>query len=97
MKTVSATQAAKNFGQVLDSARSGRITIEKQGRPVAVVYSYEEAQAIEEMKMRDLERCLEQGLKEFTSGKSTPFDGNAVARICAKGRKRAAASKKELT
>lgn len=95
MKTVSATLAAKNFGQVLDNARSGHITIEKQGRPVAVVYSYDEAQAIEEMKMRDLKHSLEQGLKELASGKAAPFDGDAVARICAKGRKRAASSKKE--
>ncbi|KKN31111.1 hypothetical protein LCGC14_0827180 [marine sediment metagenome] len=96
MKTVSATLAAKNFGQVLDNARSGHITIEKQGRPVAVVYSYDESQAIEEMKMRDLKHSLEQGLKELAAGKVTPFDGNAVARIRAKGRKRAAASKMEL-
>lgn len=95
MKTVSATLAAKNFGQVLDNARSGHITIEKQGRPVAVVYSYAESQAIEEMKMRDLKHSLEQGLKEFSAGKAMPFDDDAVARICAQGRKRVAASKQK--
>jgi prevent-host-death family protein len=93
MKTVSATHAAKNFGQVLDNARSGHITIEKQGRPVAVVYSYDESQAIEEMKMRDLKQSLEQGLKEFSAGKAMPFDDDAVARICAQGRKRRATAK----
>lgn len=93
MKTISATQAAKNFGQVLDNARSGHITIEKQGRPVAVVYSYDESQAIEEMKMRDLKQSLEQGIKEFSAGKAMPFDDVAVARICAQGRKRRTTSK----
>lgn len=95
MKIISATQAAKNFGQVLDSARSGHVTIEKQGRPVAVVYSYDESLAIEEMKMRDLKQSLEQGLKEFSAGKAMPFDDDAVARICAEGRKRVAVSKQK--
>ncbi|MDO8908671.1 MAG: type II toxin-antitoxin system Phd/YefM family antitoxin [Pseudohongiella sp.] len=95
MKIISATQAAKNFGQVLDSARNGHVTIEKQGRPVAVVYSYDESQAIEEMKIRDLKQSLEQGLKEFSAGKAMPFDDAAVARICAQGRKRVAAAKQK--
>lgn len=78
MKTISATQAARNFGQVLDSARRGHITIEKQGRLVTVVYPYDDSQVIEEMKMRDLKQSLEQGLKEFSSGKAIPFDDDAV-------------------
>lgn len=91
MKTVTATQAAKNFGEVLDNTRNGHITIEKQGRPVAVIYSYAESQAIEEMKMRDLKHALQRGLNEFSEGKTMPFDDDAVARICAEGRLRATA------
>jgi|TARA_R100001369_G_scaffold6586_1_gene17420 prevent-host-death family protein len=84
MKIVSATRAAKNFGEILDYVRDGQITVEKQGRPVAVIYSYEQSQAIEEMKMRDLKYALQQGLKELSAGKAKPFDDDAVRRICSK-------------
>jgi len=59
--------------------------------------SQSKSQATEEMKMRDLKQSLEQGLKKFSTGKAMPFDDDAVARICAQGRKRVAVSKQKST
>lgn len=40
---------------MVDEAQAEPITIEKNGRPVAVIYSYREAQKIEELKLADLD------------------------------------------
>lgn len=42
MTRFTATDAKNRFGQVLDLARTGPVTIEKNGRDVAVVLSAEE-------------------------------------------------------
>ena len=41
MKTMSAKEAKNGFGLLLDTARAEPVTIEKHGRPVAVVLSTE--------------------------------------------------------
>lgn len=42
MKNMSAKDAKNEFGFLLDTARAEPVTIEKHGRPVAVVISVEE-------------------------------------------------------
>jgi prevent-host-death family protein len=60
-RTMNATEAANRFGQLLDSARSGAVTIEKQGRAVAVMVSVEEYQRMEAaMKSRPLAENIEE-------------------------------------
>jgi len=44
MTTISASEAKTHFGALMDKAQKEPVTIEKQGRPVAVVLSYEEYQ-----------------------------------------------------
>lgn len=44
MTTISASEAKLHFGALLDKAHKEPVTIEKQGRPVAVVISFEEYQ-----------------------------------------------------
>ncbi|MBT7863648.1 MAG: type II toxin-antitoxin system Phd/YefM family antitoxin, partial [Gemmatimonadetes bacterium] len=39
MQTISAHEAKARFGQLLDAARVEPVTIEKHGRPVAVLVS----------------------------------------------------------
>lgn len=41
MERVSASEAKLHFGALIDSAQRGPVTIERQGRPVAVVISFE--------------------------------------------------------
>ncbi len=47
METITATEASNRFGQLLDTARLEPVTIEKQGRGVAVMLSSEEYQRME--------------------------------------------------
>ncbi|MFH1741574.1 MAG: type II toxin-antitoxin system Phd/YefM family antitoxin [bacterium] len=42
MKTVGATEAKNGFGRMLDAVQREPVTIQKKGRPVAVVLSHEE-------------------------------------------------------
>jgi len=44
MTTISASKAKTHFGALMDKAQREPVTIEKQGRPVAVVISYNEYQ-----------------------------------------------------
>ena len=49
MDYVSAVEARQRFGEMLDRARFGRrVTIERSGRPVAVLVSFEEWQGVQE-------------------------------------------------
>ena len=48
MTTVKATDASNRFGQLLDTARLEPVTIEKQGRAVAVMLSVEEYRRMQE-------------------------------------------------
>ena len=50
MKVMSAGKAKNGFGLLIDTARAEPVTIEKHGRPVAVVLSVEE---YERLKGRD--------------------------------------------
>ena len=44
MTTISASEAKTHFGALMDKAQKEPVTIEKQGRPVAVVISFDEYQ-----------------------------------------------------
>lgn len=47
MKTFAASEAKNQFGRLLDTAQREPVTIEKKGRPVAVVLSLEEYERLE--------------------------------------------------
>lgn len=42
MRCTAATEVKNHFGQILDITRTEPVTVEKQGRPVAVILSFEE-------------------------------------------------------
>ncbi len=42
MQTVSSVEAKTKFGQLLDMAQKGPVAVEKHGRPVSVMISYED-------------------------------------------------------
>ncbi len=50
MRTISATYARSGFERLLDAARRGPVTIERNGRPVAVLLSVEEFQRLEALE-----------------------------------------------
>jgi prevent-host-death family protein len=57
MRTMSAKDAKNHFGELLLEAQKAPVTIEKNGRPVAVLLSFEEHEAAERMKL-DLVRAM---------------------------------------
>ena len=55
MKTMAAGKAKNGFGLLIDTARAEPVTIEKHGRPVAVVLSVEE---YERLKSSGADRAM---------------------------------------
>ncbi|MEX2647823.1 MAG: type II toxin-antitoxin system Phd/YefM family antitoxin [Alphaproteobacteria bacterium] len=70
MKSVTALEAKTRFGALLDSAQRGPVTIEKHGRPVAVVVSAEDYKEIEELRMATLRRDVQVGLRDVEAGRT---------------------------
>ena len=50
MKTYAASEAKNSFGRLLDTAQREPVTIEKKGRPVAVVLSIEDYERLEALE-----------------------------------------------
>ncbi len=50
MKTFRATDAKNEFGRLLDTAQREPVTIEKKGRPVAVIMSMEEFKTVNKLQ-----------------------------------------------
>ena len=66
--TMTASDAKNNFGELLDSARSHPVKIEKNGRPVAVLISAEDFERYESMEDAWWARQAEEAIKEGTIG-----------------------------
>lgn len=86
MKTVTAKEAKNRFGQLIDDAQRGPVTIEKNGRPFAVVQSYEDFQLSERVKLDSLRAALNEARKQYAQGLGKPFDQSAVDAIKSEGR-----------
>ncbi len=84
---MTATEAAKGFGQLVDEAQVEPITIEKNGRPVAVIYSYREAQEIEALKLAELRRFVAEGIEDSKAGNVQPLTKTLMEDIKSRGRK----------
>lgn len=50
MRSMAAKEAKNHFGALLDTARREPVTIEKNGRPVAVILSIEDFKRFEEIE-----------------------------------------------
>jgi len=87
MKTVAAKEAKNRFGQLIDDAQRGPVTIEKNGRPFAVVQSYEDFQTTERWKMSSLQSAIDEAREQFAQGLGKPFDQTAIDKIKSEGRR----------
>lgn len=56
MRTVSAKEAKARFGQLIDIARREPVTIEKHGRPVAVIISIEDYEELAPPKGSNIDK-----------------------------------------
>lgn len=92
MQTVTAHQAKSRFGQLLDIARTEPVTIEKHGRPVAVLVSKQEFDDIQTMKLERLRAEVQRGIDSIESGEFTRHDeaglGQLASQIKSEGRER---------
>lgn len=81
MRAMSAKDAKNRFGELLMDAQKAPVTIEKNGKPVAVVYSYEEHHHIEEAKLAWLKAAIAEGIADLDAGRSAELTEELVARI----------------
>lgn len=62
--TMSASEAKNNFGDLIESARSNPVKIERNGRPVVVVISAEEFDRLEALEDMWWGKQAEEAIKE---------------------------------
>ena len=82
MRTMSAKEAKNHFGELLMKAQTAPVTIEKNGKPVAVVYSMEWHEAAEEAKLEWLKRAVAEA-RAGDEARDVPFDGDFVDELFA--------------
>ena len=96
MQTMSAHEAKARFGQLLDTARTEPVMIEKHGRPVAVLVSKQEFDDIQAMKLEQLRAEVQRGVNAIERGDFTEYDEADLeqlsGRISTEARKREASS-----
>lgn len=80
MKTFTANETKQNFGQVLDSARTGPVTITKHGRPEFILTSKEDYDDLARAKFERLKSEVQKGIDAFDRGEITT---KSVAEIAA--------------
>jgi prevent-host-death family protein len=73
MRTMSAKEAKNHFGELLMEAQKAPVTIEKNGKAVAVVYSMEWHEAAEEAKLDWLKRAVAEA-RSGDEALDVPFD-----------------------
>ena len=70
MRSMAAGDAKNRFGELLDAAQREPVSIEKHGRPVAVVVSAEDYKELEELKLARLRGEIGKGLDDLKAGRT---------------------------
>ncbi len=76
MKILNASDAKREFGEMLINAQHGPVGINRNGKPVAVVISASEYAQLEALKEEHLKQSIEEGIVDLQAGKVS--DGKAV-------------------
>ncbi len=74
MRRIAAREAKIHFGELLDSAQREPLTIEKHGRPVAVIMSTVDFHELEKLRFEGLKAAVKKGLDELDSGDAITVD-----------------------
>lgn len=69
MRKVAALDAKNRFGELLNAAQREPVTIEKHGKPVAVVLSPADYQDFEALKLARLRGEIQIGLEDIAAGR----------------------------
>lgn len=68
MRTLTANDAKRNFGELLLSAQREPVFISKNSKNTVVVMSIKDFEELEAMKLDYLKHCFESALKDLNSG-----------------------------
>ena len=68
MKTFTANEAKQQLGRVLDTARTGPVTITKHGRPEFVLTSKDDYDSMAELKYKHLKQEVQKGFDALDRG-----------------------------
>ncbi len=68
MKVLSANEAKTHFGDMLLQAQSSPVQINRNGKPAAVVVSFDSYNSIEQLKMKLLKAKIKQSFEDIESG-----------------------------
>lgn len=72
MERLNASDAKREFGDMLLKVQQSPVGINKNGKPVAVIISAVEYEQIELMKERFLEVAIQEGLNDIEAGNLVP-------------------------
>jgi len=87
MIRVGAKDLRDRQAEMLDRVQREPVTIERNGRPVAVLYSYEEAKAIEKARLELLRVKIAESDKAIEKGRFEPLNQAVIDQIKSDGRK----------
>ena len=76
MEILNASDAKREFGEVLIKAQRGPVGINRNGKPIAVVISATEYAQLEALKEEHLREAIQDGIADLQAGKIT--DGKTV-------------------
>ena len=76
METLNASDAKREFGEVLLKAQKGPVGINKNGKPVAVMVSAEAFDELQAVRREALQKAIDEGMADIKAGKVV--DGDEV-------------------
>ena len=76
MESLNASDAKREFGELLIKAQHGPVSINKNGKPVAVMLSAAEYAKIENIREQLLKEAIQQGVADIKAGRTS--EGEAV-------------------
>ena len=76
MRSMAALEAKTRFGELLDAAQREPVTIEKHGRPVAVMMSTDDYRELQALKLANLRAEIGKGLADIEAGRTV--DGTSA-------------------
>ena len=68
METVNASDAKREFGEVLLKAQKGPVGINKNGKPVAVIVSAETFDELQAVQRAALQQAIDDGMADIKAG-----------------------------
>ena len=79
MQSVTANEAKQNFGQVIDQALQGPVSVTKHGRPSVVITSDSDYKDLLEMKRKLLQAEVQKGFESLDKGEIASRTAEQIA------------------